>query len=626
MTTKKGSPANKKFSHIESLIAGLQPGEAIHLGHSAVIVNLAGVRVGLDIASTNGSVASPFANLTLESAATLKHLLPMHDVQSMLPQAEFLGKHLDVLLYSHLHSDHFSLAFIQAARKGNPRLRVVCPPNTRRYLSDSADDKTDGIFMRFLKKPVVDYVLRTYDEALHAFRAEMQNPSSIRQTLISSLEELPPGQTLEFGKGKSVVELSSFFVCHPAYQAYVRLPIESAHVPAAVGYKIAFSAQGAERKAILVGETATEPAVFSLVFKERDGLALLCFPVTEQAQPGGTKFLEELVAHSGLRSLALLERLVADDTRIIPLHQGLWYFQLSDDDIVRGRDALSELGGIQRASLPFVLLTRILQSIPSHLDAPQGRLGEIVGTAWGRWRNFKRIARAVAGMPVRGEVITNSVGRVVDFTAGSAQVSTSGLSTEAVIQALNAHFKEYDVLFNEILNAWTWQKDLVYYSLLAIGFAITMINVFPDIRLLYIGTSIALSALGFSFLEQTIRMGLMGRFFSSQLFPRINALIRELDKRNVQSPAASKLKVLLWEKYFRSGDVGTGLMGLAAAGKFSVTILPSIVFVILFYLSKMESGLDWSMFEKMVFGFAAVISLFPVVIFIWNIRYAFKGK
>ena len=68
----------RKLNEIETIISSLKPGQAIHLGHSSVIGNFGGLRIGLDLTSIDGWIPAPFSNLTLGNSAKRKNCSPAY--------------------------------------------------------------------------------------------------------------------------------------------------------------------------------------------------------------------------------------------------------------------------------------------------------------------------------------------------------------------------------------------------------------------------------------------------------------------------------------------------------------------------------------------------------------------
>lgn len=620
-------------NEIESLISCLKVGQAIHLGHSSVIANFGGLRLGLDLTTIDGMVPAPFSNLTLSGSTSVPYLLPLLDKQSMIARPHMVADSLDVLIYSHLHSDHFSLRYVAAAKAKNPNLRIICPPHTRDYLLRYSHGRAKTkLIDLIIRRIITSRPLANHAEETSEFLKEIRERPEARINLIDAIEEIDPSLPISFQCAGSDILLSAFFTVHPSFQLYVRLPFENSPPPPTTGYTIEYLENGSRRSAILIGEGATDPATLRHIFNERDQLAIVFFPTTEQPEPKGLQLVEELVAHASLRTLVLLERIVKENTKIVPLHQGLWYFQVSPTDIVNARIALHKLAKNQHSILPFVSLTREFQVLynSSTFNPPStssSYLTHILRTSWRRWAAVRRIATASIALPIVGQIEGFPPGKLINFSkTEKALQQVKTLSKEVLHDALQAHFTEYQGLRQEIDSGWEWQKDLLQYILLIIGTAVTLVSTFPNKEALYIAASIMLSALGWSYLEQSIRMVTVGRYLKSELNPRVNSLLLELEELDIHTPIASKVKVWMWEDFFRGGNLRTALMGIAAMGKFAFAVLPGFCFALAFYFSKHYSQTTWLPFESIMFTIAVGVSFLPLATAILNGRFAFSGE
>lgn len=178
---------------IETQIQGLKRGQAIFLGHSAVIANVAGVRIAFDISTLDGSMPSPFSNLIVGGTNTFSHLFPIVDTQSLIARPQVIANFLDVIIYSHLHSDHFSLNYISIVKATNPNIRILCPQNTKNYIKGIShfrdrieNNPIDKIRMFFFNKLFAKYTVsvdQLYDDIDQITLAEQEK-------LINSIEEV----------------------------------------------------------------------------------------------------------------------------------------------------------------------------------------------------------------------------------------------------------------------------------------------------------------------------------------------------------------------------------------------------------------------------------------------------
>lgn len=612
-----------KRNSIETTIHELNSGEAVHLGHSAVIGNFGGIRVGFDLASIDGYVLAPFANLTLASNTIIPHLIPLIDKQS-LPRPQIIAKDLDILIYSHLHPDHFSLPFIMAIRAINPNVKIICPPNTKNYLLPFPFNRKSNLISRIFLKILQDYQLKGIDDYLKELA---ENPLQ-REETIQSFIELPPSENLVIHHSKSKLQISSFQVVHPTYQFYFRMPFEVSPPPSSLGYKISYEENEKKSCAIFIGEAATNLNTIAKIFDERDCLSVIFYPIIEQIDPKGLKVIEEFTAHSSSRALALIERIVREGTKIVPLHQGLWYFRVSTTHITNARIALQKISRGPRKGSPFIAITKEFQAINNlkHQEQTWNYITNVL-LARKRWAKFKRLAKAAGSMQISGIIDGLSVGKILKF--GDSVIESNNipsLSKETVNSALQAHLAEYQWLRQDVDDGFEWQKTLIQYTLFIIGTVVTIVNVFPSQELLLLVASFMLTLLGWAYIEQSNRMLLIGRYLTTSFIPKVNELLLESENFDSHLPIAKKLKVMNWESFFRGGSVQTFFVGVAAMGKFSYAVLPGAAFAIAFYILKTSSQANWSPEERIAFIVAIIFSSFPVITGILNARFAFTGK
>ena len=182
-----------------------------------------------------------------------------------------------------------------------------------------------------------------------------------------------------------------------AFQMYFKSPYELDTPPPTLGYKILYNEKHRERSIIFIGESASDPEVLANIFFERNRLEIVFIPITEQFSSRGLQHIQEFSMHSSLRNLALVERLVPEGTKIVPLHQGLWYFQITPEDIVKARKSLLKLGKGALVRLPFVEITQEMQSVKLQANPSFSQkmyLGKIFFTIRKRWRQYKKISKS----------------------------------------------------------------------------------------------------------------------------------------------------------------------------------------------------------------------------------------
>lgn len=338
------------------------------------------------------------------------------------------------------------------------------------------------------------------------------------------------------------------------------------------------------------------------------------------------------MAHSGILTLAILERIVTEKTKIIPLHQGFWYFRLASGDIVKARQELKRFKGKKVRKLPFVDLSKKFIEITEdkvYREISTGYysyLANILKSIRKRWSIYKELAQIVAVLPTNGETENLPLGSIVDFSVSTKWEPRKPVSKASLQTAFQALIAEYQSMKGETDRSWEWQDHMFNYLLLIIGSVITLVSVFPNLELLLIFASFILSLTGWALIEKSIHMTNIGRFFTKELVPRANALLREIEEIEPHDPSTEKLRVLIWEVTFRGRSIHIALQGLASMGRFLMATVPGFASAMTFLYLKQSSGVPWSNLELILFPIAAGMGLLPLVTMMINIRYAYSGE
>ncbi len=606
-------------------VRSLKPSQAIHLGHSMVIGNFGGTTIGFDLSTQDGMIPAPFSNLALHRTSTIPHLLPLPETTHLIAKANEVAKYLDVLVYSHLHSDHFSLDYVAEAIKANPKIRIICPPNTKSYLEHTGQGKTTNS-PNFMLKPLVNWLQKRYKDGIDDLLEDIKTNNAQRKHVIDRIEEASLSSITTITRGKQSVTINAFPAIHPAFQLYVKMPFEFDPPPLVVGFKVTYEDNGQKRCAIFIGEGASDPNTLSEIFTERERLEIVFFPITEQYENKGIKLILEFGTHSSLRILAMVEKIVTEKTKIVPLHHSFWYFKLDSNYIVKGRNALRNLGYRKNDKLPFVSLTQKFMSLAKGQEYYSPYIRDILSTTRKRWWNYKKLAVIVNLLPTNGLTKNSRLGSIIDFSSSEKTRPPKAISKEALQSSLQALITEWQLQHKQIDGDSVWQDHLLNYILLTIGSVITLVSVFSDLELLFIVASFILSLLGWAVIEKSIHMMSIGRFYSQELAPHANALIREMEDLDVHDPIANKLRILLWEDFFRGRNIHILMQGLAGAGRFMMATVPGFASAMTFLYLKQSTGTNWSILELILFSIASGMSLLPLATLFINAKYAYSGE
>jgi hypothetical protein len=308
------------------------PGEAIHIGHSYLVINIAGLRIALDPATEDGTCAAPFSNLTATAETKLRSYRPLVNPADHVPTAEELAAAVDVVVFSHLHADHFNAALLAKMMRANPRLRVLWPAGTTQLLY-SARPRLGRAGRRGLRW------LNQFGWADNAAEGLREFYDSAPPALaLARAREVQPGDVC-LARSFPRIEIHIFEVRHPRPLLYFQLPPEVV-TPPVVGYEIVYDDGGVRKRILLVGECSTDPAVLQRIWSGRGQLQAVFLPADERLRPPLVNELYELYIHATPQLLALAERLAGDRATIHGLHHGLWLYALTHPQLEAGRRQL----------------------------------------------------------------------------------------------------------------------------------------------------------------------------------------------------------------------------------------------------------------------------------------------
>lgn len=371
-------------------LAGLMPGQAIHVGHSYVILNVAGVRIVLDPATDNGRCLAPFSNLTLSASAELEFLSPLVDPTTVVPSTDVLAQSVDVILCSHLHSDHFNARLLDKCLQINPKLHLVCPVGSRDFLR-YRPYRPRPIWLKMLEYLGKIRFVNGYALGMKEYLVGGDPPKRVAESVI----ELASGEQYVLRK-KPFVGVQAFEVRHPKPQMYVRMPFEPKELPPVLGYKVVYREQGAEKLILLAGEAATDSELLWQIWSARDRLVAMFVSIADEATVYGLKWVEDTYFHASLRLIGIAERLAGERTKIHCLHQGLWYYTLDERRVRVGREMIQESTPSQAATVE-----QIENAFENHRQALRERsIGNCMLT---RFRELEALIRQISKLPLEPE-------------------------------------------------------------------------------------------------------------------------------------------------------------------------------------------------------------------------------
>lgn len=365
----------------------LLPGQAVHLGHSCVLLNVAGLRLLLDPATLTGHATAPFANLTTTDCP-LQTYRPLFDLPALIGSSRSLARAADVVLYSHMHADHFNAAVLLELMAQHPDLRVVLPHGGLRLLNSPR-----GSHARLLDQG---------RQALARLNWLDTSPVGLGVFLNSTPPDLPIASMCEVDDGAVIVlresprvELRAFATTHPRPLMWVPTPFEAAFPPV-LGYEIGYDDHGVWRHVLLVGETALDADVLHRIAARAATLTTVFLPVD---LPLGGRWLApwyEHVCHAPPRFLAMAARLAGPRSTIMPIHQGLWCYDYAPDDVPNL--TTGSAGQMQPLEAAVV---EALTAARAHASFGPARL-----------RAWRRLTEALSTLPQRASISNPDPGQI----------------------------------------------------------------------------------------------------------------------------------------------------------------------------------------------------------------------
>jgi hypothetical protein len=304
--------------------------------------------MALDPATETGYCAAPFSNLTSTAHTEIGFLKPLVNPKEVVPSASDLAKYVEVVLYSHLHSDHFNAALLIKMMRANPTMRVVWPAGSLNALR-FRPKRPKGVSGRILEAATKVLITKDYVSGIHEYLHADAPPEIPAENLV----ELTNGASCIL-RENPIIEIRSFEVRHPRAQFYIRLPFEPVELPPVLGYEISYDEGGTRKTVLLVGESGTDPELLWQIWTNRKHLTAVFVPVADEPTTRGLKWLKDAYHHASLQIIALSERLSGSKTTIHCLHQGLWYYTLDYPRVEAGRKIIEAQNEESPASLEEV--------------------------------------------------------------------------------------------------------------------------------------------------------------------------------------------------------------------------------------------------------------------------------
>ena len=186
--------------------------------------------------------------------------------------------------------------------------------------------------------------------------------------------------------------------------------------------------------------------------------------------------------------------------------------------------------------------------------------------------------------------------------------------------AFNSHLAEFSALRDEINLSFQSQTNFVNYAIAIIGgtaslFAIGSPNLASESPFLLLIASILEASITLALLETSLHIGDMGKYIRCVITPKIQKIIQEDDN--------FEFDVFKWEEMNTQFTTRTVMLGVTKIGKYSISIIASVTFLLLFSYLKSDNFTTWIFSEKFLFIVAIVLILFPIVSTLSNLLFLF---
>ncbi len=166
-------------------------------------------------------------------------------------------------------------------------------------------------------------------------------------------------------------------------------------------------------------------------------------------------------------------------------------------------------------------------------------------------------------------------------------------------RALQVHLAEYDAIRSEINLQLGLQHQLLNYALALIAGTATISGIgnpsisskFPAVFLV---SSLLMTAISWALLEASLQINNLGSYIYKELSPKIQTI--------VGGQNAPEYLVLRWEDAKVRKSPRLILHGIVATGKFAITFVSSIAFIVIFVFLKIPN--QWSRAENILFWIA----------------------
>jgi hypothetical protein len=176
---------------------------------------------------------------------------------------------------------------------------------------------------------------------------------------------------------------------------------------------------------------------------------------------------------------------------------------------------------------------------------------------------------------------------------------------ETIERAFQAHLADFNACRQELTLQINIQNQLINYAIAIVAgtvtlFAISNQNLSVQTPFILLIGSLLMSAINWALMEASIGIANLASYIEYTLTPKIRQLINQKGQL--------EFDVLRWEEYAGNKKrlAPWVIMGL---GKYAISYIPSVVFIIVFYFNKNQVSQAWNSADIILFWFAVIATL-----------------
>jgi len=173
---------------------------------------------------------------------------------------------------------------------------------------------------------------------------------------------------------------------------------------------------------------------------------------------------------------------------------------------------------------------------------------------------------------------------------------------------LEAYLSEYKHVSSSILASEDGRRQIVNLKIAVVAASVSAATFFQSLPILYLFGALLLSFLTWIMVEETARTGIHNRYLREILGPKIKRLLKSSDENTFQ-----------YTVFAFDVNPNTTVATILAPAKYIIGLGMSVLFCLLFVITKNETKLAWSETETIIF-YANIVSFSaPVLLGLFSI-------